>query len=325
MRRREFIVGLGGAAAWPVVVQAQQRAAQAYPTRPVRMIVGFTAGGPGDILARLIGQRLSERLGKPVIIENRPGAASNIGTEAVVRSLPDGHTLLLISSANFINATLYEKLNFNFIRDITPVASIIHLPNVLEVNPSVPVKTLPEFIAYARAKPGKISMASGGSGTASHVSGELFKMMTGINMVHVPYRGTAPALTDLIGGQVEIMFDQIISSIEYIRSEKVRALAVTTATRSQALGDIPTVGDFVPGYEASTWFGVGAPRNTPAEIIDRLNKEISAGLADPNMKAQLADMGGVVLAGSAADFGNLIVDETAKWGKVVKFAGIKPE
>jgi tripartite-type tricarboxylate transporter receptor subunit TctC len=233
------------------------------------------------------------------------------------------HTLLLISSANFINETLYEKLNFNFIRDIAPVASIIHLPNVMEVNPSVPVKTVPEFIAYARAKPGKISMASGGNGTASHVSGEL--LMTGIDMVHVPYRGTAPALTDLIGGQVEIMFDQIISSIEYIRSDKARALAVTTATRSQALPDIPTVANFVPGYEASTWFGVGVPKNTPAEIIDRLNKEINVGLADPNVQAQLANMGGVVRAGSAADFSHLIVDETEKWRKVVKFAGIKPE
>jgi tripartite-type tricarboxylate transporter receptor subunit TctC len=260
-----------------------------------------------------------------VIIENRPGAASNIGTEAVVRSPPDGHTLLLISSANFINATLYEKLNFNFIRDVAPIASIIHMPNVMEVSPSVPVKTVSEFIAYAQSKPGKINMASGGNGTASHVSGELFKMMTGINMVHVPYRGTAPALTDLLGGQVEIMFDQIISSIEYIRSEKVRALAVTTATRSQALPDIPTVSNFVPAYEASTWFGVGVPKKTPAEIIDRLNKEINAGLADPNIQAQLANMGGVVRAGSAADFGHLVVDETEKWSKVVKFAGIKPE
>jgi tripartite-type tricarboxylate transporter receptor subunit TctC len=320
--RRQFLRLAAGAAALPVVSRSAR--AQTYPSRPVRMIVGFTAGGPGDILARLIGQWLSERLGKPLFIENRPGAASNIGTEVVVRSPPDGHTLLLISSANFINATLYEKLNFNFIRDIAPVASIVHVPNVMEVNPSVPVKTVPEFIAYARTKPGKISMASGGNGAASHVSGELFKMMTGIDMLHVPYRGTAPALTDLLGGQVEIMFDQIISSIEYIRSEKVRALAVTTATRSQALPDIPTVGDFVPGYEASTWFGLGVPRNTPAEIIDRLNKEINAGLADPNIKARLANMGGAVLAGSAADFGDLIVDETEKWRKVVEFAGIKP-
>jgi tripartite-type tricarboxylate transporter receptor subunit TctC len=321
--RRQFLHLAAGAAALPVVSRSAR--AQTYPLRPVRIIVGFTAGGPGDILARLIGQWLSERLGKPLLIENRPGAASNIGTEAVVRSPPDGHTLLLISSANFINETLYEKLNFNFIRDIAPVASIIRMPNVMEVNPSVPVKTVPEFIAYARTKPGRISMASGGNGAASHVSGELFKMMTGINMVHVPYRGTAPALTDLLGGQVEIMFDPIISSIEYIRSEKVRALAVTTATRSQALPDIPTVGNFVPGYEASTWFGVGAPKNTPAEIIDRLNKEINAGLADPNIQAQLANMGGVVRVGAAADFGHLIVDETEKWGKVVKFAGIKPE
>ena len=272
--RRQFLHLAAGAAALPAVSRIAW--AQAYPTRPVRIIVGFAAGGAADIIARLIGQWLSERLGQPFVIENRPGAGSNIATEAVVRAPPDGYTLLLVGTANAINATLYDKLNFNFIRDIAPVAGIIRVPNVMVVNPSVPAKTVPEFIAYAKANPGKINMASGGIGTAAHVSGELFKMMAGVDMVHVPYRGAAPALTDLLGGQVQVMFASMPSSIEHIRAGKLRALAVTTATRSEALPDIPTVGEFVPGYEASAWYGVGAPKDTPAEIVDKLNKEINA-------------------------------------------------
>ena len=268
---------------------------------------------------------MSERLGQQFVIDNRPGAGSNIATEAVVRAPPDGYTLLMVGATNAINATLYDKLNFNFIRDIAPVAGIIRVPLIMEVNPSVPAKTVPEFIAYAKANPGKINMASGGNGTTLHVSGELFKMMTGVNMVHVPYRGAGPVLIDLLGGQVQVTFDTMPSSIEYIRAGKLRALAVTTAIRSEALPDVPTVGEFVPGYEASTWYGVGAPKNTPAEIIDKLNKEINAGLADPKIKARLADLGDIGLALSPADFGKLIADETEKWGKVVKFAGIKPD
>ena len=277
-----------------------------------------------DIVARLIGQWLSERLGQPFIIENRPGAGSNIATEAVVRAPPDGYTLLLVGPPNAINATLYDKLNFNFIRDIAPVASIVRVPNVMVVNPSVPAKTVPEFIAYAKANPGKINMASAGIGSSAHVAGELFKMMTGVDMVHVPYRGAAPALTDLLGGQVQVCSPRMPASIEYIKAGKLRALAVTTATRSEALPDVPTVGEFVPGYEASSWYGVGAPKNTPAEIVDKLNKEINAALADPKIKARLADLGGTALAGSPADFGKLIADETEKWGKVIRAANIKP-
>ena len=288
-------------------------------------MAGFPAGSAPDILARLIGEWLSERLGQPFVIENRLGAAGNIATEAAVRASPDGHTLLLVVTANAISATLYEKLNFNFIRDIIPVASVVRNPLVMEVNPSLPVKTVPEFIAYAKANPGKLNMSSGGNGTSQHVAGELFKMMTGVDLVHVPYRGAAPALTDLLGGQAQVMFPGMPGSIEYIRAGQLRALAVTTETRSEALPDIPTVSDFVPGYESSQWFGVGAPKNTPIEIIDKLNKEINAGLADPKIKARLADLGGTLLAGSPADFGKLIADETAKWGKVVKFAGLKPE
>ena len=272
-----------------------------------------------------MGQWLSERLGQPFVIENRPGAGGNIGTEAVVRAPPDGYTLLLVGAFNAINATLYEKLNFNFIRDIAPVGSIMRAVYVMEVNPSVPAKTVPEFIAYAKANPGKLNMASAGNGTPQHVSGELFKMMAGINMTHVPYRGSAPALTDLLGGHVQVMFDNMTSSLEYIRAGKLRPLAVTTATRSEALPDIPTVGDFVPGFEASAQFGLGAPRNTPVDVIEKLNKEINAGLADPKIKARLADFGGTVLALSPADFGKLIADETEKWGKVVKFSGAKPD
>jgi tripartite-type tricarboxylate transporter receptor subunit TctC len=299
--------------------------AQTYPTRPVRWIVGYPPAGATDIAARLIGQWLSDRLGQPFVIENRPGASGNIGTEAVVNAPPDGYTLLLVNAGNAINATLYEKLKYNLIRDIAPVAGIIRVPLVMQVNPSVPVKTVPEFIAYAKANPGKLNMASAGNGTPQHVSGELFKMMAGVNMTHVPYRGSAPALTDLLGGQVQVVFDTTLASIEYIRAGRLRPLAVTTATRLEALPEIPTVSDFLPGYEASGWYGVGAPKNTPTEIVDKLNKEINAALANPKMKAQLADLGGIVLALSPAEFGKLIADETEKWGRVIRAANIKPE
>ena len=299
--------------------------AQAYPTRPVRLIVPVAPAGAGDILARLMGQWLSERLGQPFIIENRPGGGNNIGTEAVVSAPADGYTLLLAGTPNTVNVTLYEKLNFNFIRDIAPVAGVIRGSFVMVVNPSVPAKSVPEFIAYAKANPRKLNMASAGNGTASHVAGELFKMMAGVDMVHVPYRGGGPALNELLGGQVQVMFPTTVSSIGYIRSGRLRALAVTAATRSDALPDIPTVGEFLLDYEASNWFGVGAPRATPAEIVDKLNKEINAGLADPKIKARLADLGGTVLAGSPADFGKLIADDTERWAKVIKSAGIKPE
>jgi tripartite-type tricarboxylate transporter receptor subunit TctC len=299
--------------------------AQTYPTRPVRFIIGYPPGGSADITARLLGQWLSERLGQPFVIESRPGASTNIATEAVVRAPPDGYTLLLVAPANAINATLYEKLNFNFIHDIAPVAGIIRFPNVMVVNPLVPAKTVPEFIAYAKANPGRLNMASSGNGSTIHVSGELFKMMTGVNMIHVPYRGGAPALTDMISGQVQVMFDNVPTSIEFIRAGKLRALAVTTATRSEVLPDLPTVADFVPGYEASAWYGVGVPKGTPDDIIDKLNKEINATLAEPKAKARLADLGASLLAGSPADFGKLVADETEKWGKVVKFSGAKPD
>ena len=321
--RRTFLHLAAGAAALPIL--SRTAGAQAYASRPVRLIVGFAAGGATDISARVMGQWLSERLGQPFIIENRVGAGSNIAADLVVKAPADGYTLLLTTSANAINATLYDKLNFNFIRDIEPVAGIIRVPNIMEVNPSVPAKTVTEFIAYAKANPGKISMASGGNGAVSHVSGELFKMMTGVNLLHVPYRGSAPALTDMLGGQVQVMFDNLPGSIEYIKAGKLRVLAVTTATRSEALPDIPTVGEFVPGFEASSWFGVGAPKNTPTEIIERLNKEINAALADPKIEARLADLGGTALALSPADFRKLVADDTEKWSKVVKFAGMKPE
>jgi tripartite-type tricarboxylate transporter receptor subunit TctC len=320
--RRNFLHLAAGAATLPAVSGIAR--AQGYPTRPVRWVVGLAAGGGADILARLMGQWLSERLGQQFVIENRPGAGTNIATETVVRASPDGYTLLMVLPPNAVNASLYEKLNFDFIRDIAPVASIIRTPLVMEVNPSLPAKTVPEFIAYAKANPGRISMASAGNGTSGHVAGELFKMMADVDMVHVPYRGGAPAITELLGGQVQVLFDPINSSSEYIRAGKLRALAVTTANRSEAFPDIPTVGDFVPGYEASAFFGVGAPKNTPAEIIEKLNTQINAGLADPQLKARLADLGGAVLPGSPADFGKLIAEETAKWAKVVKFAGIKP-
>jgi tripartite-type tricarboxylate transporter receptor subunit TctC len=289
------------------------------------VIVPFGSAGATDIVARVIGQWLSERLGQPFVIENRPGAGGNLGTEAVVRAPPDGYTLALIGAPGAINATLYDNLNFNFIRDIAPVASIIRFPNVMVVNPSVPVKTVPEFIAYAKANPGKLNMASPGNGSTPHVTGELFKMMTGINMVHVPYRSVSAGLTDMLSGQVQVTFGTSASTIAYIRAGTLRALAVTTATRSEALPDLPTIAEFVPGYEASAWFGVGAPRNTLTEIVNKLNMEINACLADPSLQARLADLGGITLAGSPDDFARLIVEETAKWAKVVKFSGIKGE
>ena len=320
--RRRVLSLVAGAAAIPAVSRITW--AQAYPVRPVRIVVGFAAGGGGvDIVARLIGQWLSERLGQQFIVENRPGAATNIATEAVVRAPPDGYTLLLVSTTATINVSFYEKLNFSFIRDIAPVAGIIRVPGVMEVNPSVPVTTVPEFIAYAKANPGKVNMASAGNGATDHMSGELFKMLTGVDMVHVPYRGTAPALTDLIGGQVQVIFSPMPASIEYIRTGTLRPLAVTTAQRSEAFPDLPTVGDFVPGYEASAFYGVGAPRNTPSEIVNKLNNEINAAFVDPRMKRRLADLGGKPLLGSPADFGKLITEEAEKWAKVVKFAGIK--
>jgi tripartite-type tricarboxylate transporter receptor subunit TctC len=296
-----------------------------FPTRPVHWVVGYPAGGTTDILARLVGQYLSERLGQQFVIDNRAGAGNNIGTELVANAAPDGYTLLLVNPANGINATLYDKLPFNFIRDIAPVAGIIRVPNVMEVNPGVPAKTVPEFVAYAKANPGKVNMASSGNGTSVHVSGELFKMMTGINMLHVPYRGAAPALTDLMGGQVQVMFDNLPSSIEYIRAGKLRALGVTTAARSEALPDVPAVGEVVPGYEASAWFGIGVPKGTPPEIIDKLNATVNAGLADPKLKARLADLGGAPMIGTPADFGKVIAEETEKWAKVVKFSGAKAD
>ena len=321
--RRTFLQVAAGAAALPAVSRVAR--AQAYPSRPVRLIVGYPPGGVTDIAARVVGQWLSEKLGQPVIVDNRPGASSNIAAEAVVRAPPDGYTLLLVFSANAINATLYEKLKFDFIREIAPVAGIARAPQVMEVNPSVPAKSVPEFIAYAKANPGKLNFASGGIGAPAHVTGELFKMMAGVNMVHVPYRGGGPALTDLIGGQVQVMFDAMASSIAHIRAGKLRALAVTTATRSEALPEIPTVAEFLPGYEASAFVGIGAPKNTPMEIVDRLNKEINAALADPKVRARFTELGTTVLPGAPRDFGKLIADETEKWAKVIKTAGIKPE
>ena len=321
-RRRFLHLAAGGAALSAVSRTAR---AQTYPIRPVRIIVGFPPAGVGDILARLTGQWLSERLGQPIIIENRPGAGSTMAAEAVVRAPPDGYTLLWISTANPISTTLYDNLSFNFIRDIAPVAIIMRSANVMEVNPAFPAETVPEFISYAKANPGKLNMASSGIGTSPHVSGELFKMMTGVDMVHVPYRGGAAAITDLLGGQVQVMFDNVPSSIEHIRAGRLRALAVTTAMRSQVLPEIPTLNDFVPGYEASLLFGVGVPKNTPAEIVEKLNKEINAVLAEPRVQARLADLGGTVVAGSPAEFGKSIAAETEKWAKVVKFSGARAD
>jgi tripartite-type tricarboxylate transporter receptor subunit TctC len=321
--RRQFLQLAAGAAALPAA--ARYAWAQTYPARPVHVVVGFAAGGGVDITARLIGQWLSDRLGQTFVIENRPGAGGNIGTEAVANAAPDGYTLLLATVPNAVNATLYEKLNFNFIRDIAPVGGIIRVPQVILVNPSVPAKTVPEFIAYAKANPGKVNMASAGNSSAPHMAGELFNVMAGVNMVHVPYRGQGPALTDLLGGQVQVLFATTPGTTEYIRTGKLRGLAVTTASRAEVLPDLPVVGDFVPGYEASQWYGLGAPRNTPAEIVDRLNKEINAALADPKMKARFADIGGEPLTGTPAAFGSLIAAETEKWGKVVRAAGLKPE
>jgi len=321
--RRQFLHLAAGAAALPTVSHFAW--AQSYPTRPVRLIVPLAPGGATDIVARLIGQWLSERLHQPFVIDNRPGGGTNIGTDAVVRAPSDGYTLLLASTPNTINATLYDKLNYNFIRDMAPIASIIRNALVIVVHPSLPAKTVPEFIAYAKANPRKLNMASPGNGSPNHVSGELFKMMTGVDMVHVPYRSGGPALTDLLGGQVQVMFPATVSSIEYIRDGRLRALAVTTAARSDALPDIPTVAEFVPDYEASNWFGICAPNATPVEIVDKLNEEINAALADHKIKARLADLGSVPLSLLPANFGNLIAAETEKWGKVIRAANIKPE
>jgi len=321
--RRNFLHLAAGAAALPVVSRIAQ--AQAYPSRPVRLIVPLAPAGASDITARLIGQWLTERLGQQFVIDNRPGGGGNIGTEAAVRAPADGYTLLLVGGLNAVNATFYNKLNYIFIRDIAPVASIIRTPFAMVVIPTVPAKTVPEFIAYAKTSPGKINYASAGTGTATHLTGELFKMMGGVDMVHVPYRGGGPAFNDLLAGQVQVMFPTTVSSIGYIRAGRLRALAVTTATRSDVLPDIPTVGEFLPGYESSQWYGVGAPKNTPPQVIHKLNKEINAALHDPKMKAHLADLGGTVLAGSPADFGKMIAEETEKWGKVIRALNIKAD
>jgi tripartite-type tricarboxylate transporter receptor subunit TctC len=323
LSRRQVLELATGAVAFAAISRSAR--AQTYPTRPVRIIVGFPAGGPTDITARLIAQWLSEHLGQEFVVENRPGAASNIATEAALRAPPDGYTLLLGTSTNAVNATFYENLSFNFMSDITPVAGIIRVPFVMEINPSIPAKTVPEFIAYAKANPGKINMASGGIGTSVHIAGELFKMMVGVSLVHVPYRGSAPALTDMISGQVHVMFDILTSSIQHIRSGALRPLAVTSATRSEALPDLPTVGEFLLGYEATAWYGIAAPKNTPREIVDKLNNEINAGLADPKIKARFADLASTVIPGSPTDFERLVGEEIEKWGKVVKFSGAKPE
>jgi tripartite-type tricarboxylate transporter receptor subunit TctC len=321
--RRQFLHLAAGVAA----LQGASRFAwaQAYPTKPVRLIVGYAAGGGNDVLARIMGQWLSERLDQQFVIENRPGAGTNIATEMLVKAPADGYTLMLVGPAHAINATLYEKLNFNVIRDVAPIGSFVRMPLVMVVNPSLPTKTVPEFVAYAKANPGRISMASAGVGSGPHVSGELFRMMTGVEMLHVPYRGDAPALTDLLGGQVQVYFSGVPATLEHIKIGKLRPLGVTTANRSDALPDVPAVGDFVPGYEASVSFGVGAPKSTPAQIVEKLNKEINAALLDPKVRARLTEIAGMALGGSPADFGKLIADETDKWGKVIKFAGIKSE
>jgi tripartite-type tricarboxylate transporter receptor subunit TctC len=320
--RRTLLHLAAGAAALPVLPRAAS--AQTYPSRPVRIVVPFPAGGNTDVLARLVAQWLSERLAQPFVIENRPGAGTNIGVEAVVRAAPDGYTLLITTPASTINVTLYDKLSFNFVRDIAPIAAVVRTPFVMAINPAVPANTVAGFIAYAKANPGKLSMASSGIGSSPHATGELFKMMAGVDMVHVPYRGAGPALTDLIAGQVQVYFTALPEAIEHIRSGRLRALAVTTLSRADVLPGIPTLSEVLPGFESSFWVGFGAPRSTPAEIVDRLNAEINAALADPKIKSRLADLGGTVLGGTGADFGRLIADETEKWGRVVRFAGMKP-
>jgi tripartite-type tricarboxylate transporter receptor subunit TctC len=321
--RRRFLYLAAGAATLPTSLRVAS--ALDYPTRPVHIIVGYAPGGTNDISARLIGQWLSERLGRQFVIENRPGAASNLATQTVVQAPPDGYTLLLVNTSNAINSTLYDKLNFNFIDDIAPVAGIMRASQVMVVNPSIVAKTVAEFITYAKANPGKINMGSAGIGSVTHICGELFKMLSGVNLVHVPYRGAGPALVDLLGGQVQVMFVGVTEAIEYIKVGRLRALAVTTAARTSALPDIPTVGEFVAGYEAVTFYGIGAPKSTPADIVDRLNREINAGLADPKLKMRLADLGGVPMPMTPADFGKFIADETEKWAKVIRTANIKPE
>jgi tripartite-type tricarboxylate transporter receptor subunit TctC len=321
--RRRFLQLAAGAAALPAL--SRIAAAQAYPSRPVRIIVPFAAAGPNDIIARVLGQWLSERLAHPFVVENRPGAASNLGTEVVVNAAPDGHTVLMVSSPHAINATLYDKLNFNFIRDTAPVAGIMRIPNVMVVAPAFPAKSVPEFLSYAKANPGKLNFASSGVGASNHMSGELFKAMTGIDMAHVPYRSSGPALTDLFGGQVQLMIDAMTTTIEHIKANKLRPLAVTSATRSPLLPETPVMSDFVPGYEVSNWFGLAVPRKTPADVVAMLNKAVNDALADPKLKGRLADLGGTTTPGSPDDFGKLIADETEKWGKVIRAAGIKPE
>ena len=321
--RRKFLHLAAGAAALPAVSRIAH--GQTYPSRPVRIIVPFAPAGPNDIIARVLGQWLSERFGQPFVIENRPGAATNVGTEAVVNATPDGYTVLIVSSPHAINATLYEKLHFNFMRDIAPVAGIMRVPNVMVVAQTFPAKSVPEFISYAKVNPGKLNFASSGIGASNHMSGELFKIMTGIEVMHVPYRSSGPALTDLLGGQVQVMFDAITSTIEYIKADKLRPLAVTSAPRSALIPEIPVMSDFVPGYEVSNWFGLGMPRSTPAEVINRLNIAVNEGLTDSKLKGRFADLGGTPLPGSPADFGKLIADETEKWGKVIRTANIKPE
>lgn len=321
--RRRVLHLAAGAAVLPAILRPAW--SQTYPARPVRIVVGLSAGGSVDIVTRLVAQWLSERLGQQFIVENRPGAGTNIATEAVVRAPADGYTLLVVNAANAINATLYENLKFNVIRDIALVAGMVRVANVMEVNPAVPAKTVAEFISYAKANPGKLSFGSGGNGSSLHVVGELFKMMAGIDMIHVPYRGGAPALIDLLGGQIQVMFDTIPQSLDYIRDGKLRALAVTTSTRAEALPGIPTIGEFVPGFEAGSWWGAGVPKNTPIEIVDKLNKEINAGLADPKLKTRLAELGTTPLVFTPAEFSAFVRSETDKWAKVVKFSGAKPE
>jgi tripartite-type tricarboxylate transporter receptor subunit TctC len=318
--RRKFLRLAAGAVAMPALARADT-----YPSRPVHLIIGYLPGGSADMTARLFGQWLSDRLGQQIVVESRAGASTNIATEAVARAAPDGYTLLLASPANATNAALYDKLNFDFLRDIDPVAGLIRFPDVVDVNLALPVRTIPELIAYAKANPGALNFGSSGVGSTLHVAGELFKMMAGVNIVHVPYRGGAPAMIDLIGGRVQLMFDNVPTSVEFVRSGKIRPLAVTSAARIALFPDLPTVADYVPGYEASAWYGIGAPKGTPAEIVEKLNREVNAILADPATNARLAELGASLLPGSPADFGKLVADETEKWGKVIRFAGIKAE